>query len=115
MKLHPFQQLSVRSVDQTKLSPKYFGSYLVLEMVGSVAYRLDFPLGSLIHPTFHVSILKKAHGVTHTITPLPFVDNNSGLLYMSESILERKLVKRVNKAVVKVLVRWRGRALPEPT
>lgn len=71
LKLHPFQQQSVRSTAQTKLSPKYFGPYLVLERVGSVAYRLDLPSSTLVHPTFHVSLMKKTHGIFRTVHPLP--------------------------------------------
>ena len=43
-----------------KLSPRYIGPFEVLEMVGTVAYRLALPPNvSGVHAVFHVSMLLK--------------------------------------------------------
>ena len=43
-----------------KLSPRYIGSFEVLERVGIVAYQLALPLSlSSVHDVFHVSMLRK--------------------------------------------------------
>ena len=53
-----------------KLSPRFIGSYEVIEKVGPVAYRLALPLElEKIHNVFHVSILRRhksdpSHGVS---------------------------------------------------
>lgn len=91
IKLHPFQHHSVRLALQTKLNSKYYGPFLVLEKVGIVAYRLDLLAGSLVHPTFHVSLLKVMGAAT--------------MLFLSKTILERKLAKRHNRVVVRFLVK----------
>ena len=59
LRLQPFRQLSIRTKGNMKLSPCFYGPYKVLERVGKVAYRLDLPSHSHLHPIVHVSQLKK--------------------------------------------------------
>ena len=43
-----------------KLSPRFIGSFEILEMVGTVVYRLALPPNmSGVHKVFHVSMLRK--------------------------------------------------------
>jgi len=59
LKLQPFQQLSIRIRGNMKLSPRFYGTFYVLERIGTVAYHLELPPHSRLHPIFHVSQLKK--------------------------------------------------------
>ncbi|XP_071905639.1 uncharacterized protein [Coffea arabica] len=76
LKLQPYRQTSVAVRKNLKLSSKYYGPYKILQRVGNAAYRLELPASSLIHPTFHVSLLKpsaKNHAVTQEL-PLTTTD-----------------------------------------
>ena len=51
-----------------KLSPRYYGSFAVLERIWSIAYRLAFPASTRAHNVFHVYLLKKyIHDPNHVI------------------------------------------------
>jgi len=60
VKRQPHIQQSVQRRFNHKLSYKYFGPYLVLQKVGQVAYKIQLPTSSQIHPVIHVSQLKSS-------------------------------------------------------
>lgn len=59
VKLQPYVQTFLAPRSNQKLAYKYFGPFKVLERVGRVAYKLELPPEARIHPTIHVSQLKK--------------------------------------------------------
>jgi hypothetical protein len=62
VKLQPYVQTSLAPHSNQKLAFKYFSPFKVVQRIGKVAYCLDLPLSSSIHPIFHVSHLKKMVG-----------------------------------------------------
>ena len=76
--------------------------------MGSRAYKLELPPNAAIHDVFHVSQLKICPNPPTTLPTLPQYLNDVGTCKVPESILERKIVNRHNRAVTKVLVQWEG-------
>lgn len=54
VKLQPYRQQSAVIRSNNKLSLKFFGPYMIIDRCGAVAYKLELPPSSLIHPVFHV-------------------------------------------------------------
>jgi len=71
-----------------------------------VAYKLELPPSSAIHPFFHVSLLKPAPSTKYQVsTNLP--ESNLGL-QIPEQILQRRLQPRRDGSVAQVLIKWFG-------
>jgi transposase InsO family protein len=106
LKLQPYVQSSVALRAHHKLLFKYYGPYAVLERIGEVAYRLDLPTTSRIHPVVHVSQLKKAIGAqvqVQTRLPSPL-----DILQIPVRVLQRRLRQNGAVTVHQVLVQWSG-------
>lgn len=91
LKLQPHRQVTIRKEHQHKLSSKYYGPFLILEKIGSVAYKLDLPATSQVHPVFHVSQLKVCKGSDNKMGVLPHCGPNGLLAAEPIAILDRKL------------------------
>jgi hypothetical protein len=83
-----------------------------MEKVGSVAYKLKLPDGSVVDHVFHVSQLKTYTPDYSPMHPtLPDIPTLDVLEVLPEKILDRRLVKKGNVAITQILVQWLG--LPE--
>ncbi|KAK0596660.1 hypothetical protein LWI29_017819 [Acer saccharum] len=103
----PYRQNTVAFRRNLKLAPKFYGPYQILAKIRKVAYRLQLPPSSMVHPVFHVSQLKKKVGDLVSVNPeLPRVGPDGQFLVYPVAVLKRKLVKRHNSAVVQFLVQW---------
>jgi len=114
LKLQPYTQSSVASRPYPKLAYKFFGPYKVTARIGKVAYRLELPDSSNIHPVFHISQLKPyTPNYTPVFSTLPMLTDLQAAETEPEMIRDRRLVKKGNNAIPQVLVTWSG--LPKST
>jgi hypothetical protein len=104
LKLQPYVQSSLATRANQKLSFKFFGPYTIVQKVGSVAYKLDLPAASSVHPVFHVSQLKKVVGVTAQVSQT--LPPDLPQLQIPVKILERRLVTKGVHSVHQVPVQW---------
>ena len=109
LRLQPYRQMSVAVRRNLKLSPRYYEPYTILQKIGKVAYKLDLPPDSQIFHIFHVSCLKKMIGEqTAPHTELPKITTDGTLEPEPEIVLDRRLVKRGQRAGLEVLIQWKG-------
>lgn len=104
LKLQPYRRRSLARKLNEKLSPRYYGPYPIAAKIGAVAYKLDLPAHSRVHPVFHVSLLKKAIGTDFQAQPLPEVLNED-----HELVAEPEAVVAVREDTmghIEVLIQW---------
>ncbi|KAJ1265999.1 hypothetical protein BS78_08G117000 [Paspalum vaginatum] len=106
LKLQPYVQTSLASRANQKLAYKFFGPFRILACIGTVAYKLDLPVTSSVHPVVHVSQLKLAVGSGHQVTPTVPLPLDTPRVPVQ--VLGTKFVNRGPRAVKQVLVQWSG-------
>jgi hypothetical protein len=90
-----------------KLSPKYYGPYKMLQNIGTIEYKLEFPASSRVHPVLHVSCLKKVIGDKIPIqTIFPELDEGK-IILEPKSITDTRVFQLRNRSISKYLIKWR--------
>jgi len=93
VKLQPYRQHSLRKNQQLsfnqQLSLRYFGSFLVIEKIGEVGYKLLLPSSPIIHLVFLCSQLKlcKCDNVQPYML-LPITNSELGPILQPKAILQ---------------------------
>nr|GEV50468.1 reverse transcriptase [Tanacetum cinerariifolium] len=116
LKLQPHRQVTLRQVaHQNKLSQKYYGPFMIIDKVGAMAYKLELPSMSQVHPVFHVSQLKLCRGNFFKMVLLPHYGEDGLLSVVPKRILDRRIGKLNNRAAVYVLVKWSNHNIGDAT
>ena len=71
-----------------------------------MAYKLDLPASSRVHPVFHVSQLKQCVGDGTQVSPM--LPPPVSLFQVPEHILQQRLRRRGHRTITQVLVQWSG-------
>lgn len=106
LKIQPYRQLTLSNHHFYKLSSKYYGPYVILERVGSVAYKLSLPPELLLHPKFHVSLLMLCHSILKKISHTHVLDISNPYCPTPLEILQHRIVQKGNRVVVQWLIKW---------
>ena len=99
-----------------KLAPKYYGPYKVLQKIGSMAYKLELPASSWVHPVFHVSCLKK---VIRDKIPIqivfPELDDEGKVILGPEKISETRTKQLQTQVITEYLIKWKNLPVEDST
>jgi hypothetical protein len=109
LRLQPYTQISLKQAKKdNKLLPNYYGPYKVLQKIGTMAYKLEFPASSRVHPVFHVSCLKKIIGENIPVqTIFAELDKEGKIILEPEAITDKRIRKLRNRSILEYLIKWR--------
>ena len=117
LKVSPWKGM-IRFGKRGKLNPRYIGPFEIIARIGPVAYKLLLPpeLGN-VHPTFHVSNLKKCLSDESLAIPLEEIVIDENLRFIEEpvEIMDREVKRTKQSRIPIVKVRWNARRGPEFT
>jgi hypothetical protein len=101
LRLQPYKQMSLKQDKKdNKLSPNYYGPYKVLQKIGTMAYKLEFPASSRVHPVFHVSCLNKVIGNKILVqTILLQLDKEGKIILEPEAITNTRIFSLRNRSI----------------
>jgi hypothetical protein len=106
VKLRPYRQISVAGRRVHKLSKRYYGPFKLIRAVGEVAFQLELPPASKIHPVFHVSQLKPCFGDADTVLDLPATAVDNQPLILPLAVMDWKWNDEAKEW--QVLIQWEG-------
>ena len=117
LKVSPWKKV-LRFGKNGKLSPRFIGSYEVIEKVGPMAYRLALSLElEKIHNLFHVSMLRRYRSDPSHAVSSKTIELRPDLTYKEEpvEILAREVKELRKKRIPLVKVLWRNHKTEEAT
>lgn len=113
LRLQPYLQSTVAKRANQKLAFKFFGPFKILDRVGQVAYKLDLPHTSRVHPVFHVSQLKPCVGPGTQVSQT-LLDTDA-MFQIPTQVLQQRVKQRGNRAITQVLIQWSGTPADQAT
>lgn len=116
LKLRPHRQHSVVKRINQKLAARFYGPFKIVAKIGEVAYKLQLPDQSRIHPVFHVSLLKKAIGDYQVQGDLPKdLEIEEETDVYPEQIMGTRTTVKEGVTVQQSLIKWKNKSLEDVT
>jgi hypothetical protein len=110
LRLNSHTAIAIKDGAPSKLQPKYYGPYEVIEKVGTLAYCLRLPSKARIHDVFHVVFLKQFDGSPPMAVPsLPPIVHGCAIPQPDQVVCARPT------KLWELLVRWQGGSAVEAT
>jgi hypothetical protein len=111
LRLRQHQAASLPRTTTGKLKPRYVGPYRIVELVNSVAVRLELPPGARLHDVFHIGVIKKFVGTPLATPPALPTILHGAVLPESDRVVNARLARDVRQ----LLVHWRGKPATSAT
>ena len=74
-----------------------------------MAYKLELPASSRVHPVFHVSCLKKVIGENIPVqTIFPELDEEGKIILKPEAAMEPRTRELRNRSISEYLINWKN-------
>uniref|UniRef100_A0A0A9GL08 Tf2-1-like SH3-like domain-containing protein n=1 Tax=Arundo donax TaxID=35708 RepID=A0A0A9GL08_ARUDO len=109
LKMQPYRMAAFGIRHSLKLTSKYYGPFRILKKIGPVAYELQLPATTSIHPVFHVSQLKKHIGPRAILNPdLPMVNAEGRIKTEPVAVLETRALPRQGNLITQWLMQWQN-------
>jgi hypothetical protein len=87
-----------------------------LQKIGTMAYKLELPASSRVHPVFHVSCLKKVVGDKILVqTILPELEEEGKIILEPEAITDIRIRQLRNRSILEYLIKWRKLSAEDST
>ena len=88
----------------------------MFQKIGTMAYKLEMPASSRVHPIFHVSCLKKVIGDKIPVqTILPELDEEGKIILEPEAITDTRIHQLRNRSISEYLIKWRKLSAKDST
>lgn len=100
LRLQQRSAVGVTTAASSKLGPKFYRPYQILQRIGDVSYKLQLPANARIHDVFHVALHKKFQGDPPSApVPLPPVLHGK-VLPVPEKVVKARLHRGVWELLV---------------
>ena len=81
----------------------------MLQNIGTMAYKLELPASSRVHPIFHVSWLNKVIGENLQVQKiLPEIDEEGKIILEPEAVTETRTRQLQNQSISEYLIKWKN-------